>query len=451
MEPKKVDETLGDPDWVIVMQEELNQNKLDEDGIVTRNKARLVAKGYSQEEGIDYDETFAPVARLEAIRIFLAFTAYSNFKALYGLKQAPRTWYDTLSEFLLKNSFTRGVIDKTLFYKNHKDDTILVQVYIDDIIFGSTNDALCARFAKLMQSRYEMSMMGELSYFLGLQVSHKSDGIFICQIKYIRDLLKKYQLEESTPAKTLMVTATQLDQDKSGIWYPKDTCFDLIGYTDSDYADCKIDRKSTSGSCQFLGRRLVSWFSKKQHSVSTSTAEAEYIAAGGRQFSYEKDFLADLKIIETVFGRRIYLQLYIRERRICSLLKLKTDCRFLDKEHVILELEKDEFYTLEELDELDQSMAYLARKFSNIKVKKPRFFKSKEQSFNKDNSCIEKGKYNSDSKNGYKTGSVDKSKIWCFNYDELGHFATECRKPKKVKKDKAYLELEAKYEALLKK
>ena len=351
------------------------RNKLDEDGIVTRNKARLVAKGYSQEEGIDYDETFAPVARLEAIRMFLAFAAYSNFKvyqmdvksaflngeleeevyveqppgfidpeledfvyllfkALYGLKQAPRTWYDTLSEFLLENGFTRGVIDKTLFHKKHKNDIILVQVYVDDIIFGSTNDALCARFAKLMQSKYEMSMMGELNFFLGLQVSQKPDGIFICQTKYVRDLLKKYKMEDSTPAKTPMATATKLDQDESGkkvdithyrgmigsllyltasrpdimfatclcarfqadpkeshliavkrifrylkgtpnlgIWYPKDTGFDLIGYTDSDYAGCKIDRKSTSGSCQFLGRRLVSWFSKKQHSVSTSTAE----------------------------------------------------------------------------------------------------------------------------------------------------------------------------------
>ena len=103
------------------------------------------------------------------------------FKALYGLKQAPRTWYDTLSEFLLKNGFTRGVIDKTLFFKLHKNDMILVQVYVDNIIFGSTNDQLCSRFAKLMQSKYEMSMMGELTYFLGLQVSQRNDGIFICQ------------------------------------------------------------------------------------------------------------------------------------------------------------------------------------------------------------------------------------------------------------------------------
>ena len=370
---------------------------MDEDGIVTRNKARLVAKGYSQQEGIDYDETYAPVARLEAIRMFLAFAAHSNFKvyqmdvksaflngeleeevyveqppgfenqdcldfmyflfkALYGLKQAPRTWYDTLSLFLLENGFTRGVIDKTLFHKMHNNDLILVQVYVDDIIFGSTNDNLCKRFAKLMQSKYEMSMMGELAFFLGLQVHQKIDGIFVCQSKYIRDLLKKYHMEDSAPAKTPMPTAVKLDQDKSGknvditayrgmigsllyltagrpdimfatclcarfqsdpkelhlivvkiifryltgtpnlgIWYPKDTGFDLIGYTDSDYAECKIDHKSTSGSCQFLVRRLVSWYSKKQHSVSTSTTEAKYIDAGSccAQILWMKNQLQD--------------------------------------------------------------------------------------------------------------------------------------------------------------
>ena len=218
---------------------------------------------------------------------------------------------------------------------------ILVQVYVDDIIFGSTNDQLCSKFAKLMQSKYEMSMMGELTYFLGLQVSQRNDGIFICQSKYRRDSLKKYGLEDASTAKTPMATATKLDQDDPGksvditsyrgmigsllyltpsrpdimfsiclcarfqanpkeshlivvkrifkylkgtpnlgIWYPKGTGFDLIGYIDSDFAGCKIDRKSTSRSCHFLGRRLVSWYRKKQHSVSTSTAEAEYIAAG---------------------------------------------------------------------------------------------------------------------------------------------------------------------------
>ncbi|KAL8125961.1 hypothetical protein AgCh_013308 [Apium graveolens] len=192
VEPKKVEEALQDADWVQAMQEE---NKTGSDGIITRNKARLVAKGYSQYEGIDYDETFAPVARLEAIRIFLAYAAHKKFtvfqmdvksaflngeleeevyveqppgfvdskfphhvykldKALYGIKQAPRAWYETLAQFFLESGFNRGTIDKTLFYLNHGKDLLLVQIYVDDIIFGSTNDRLCKRFAKLMQSRY---------------------------------------------------------------------------------------------------------------------------------------------------------------------------------------------------------------------------------------------------------------------------------------------------------
>ena len=118
--------------------------------------------------------------------------------------------------FYLKMVFTRGVIDKTLFFKMHKNDMILVQVYVDNIIFGSTNDQLCSRFAKLMQSKYEMSMMGELTYFLGLQVSQRNDGIFICQSKYLRDILKKYGLEDASTAKTPMATATKLDQDDPG-------------------------------------------------------------------------------------------------------------------------------------------------------------------------------------------------------------------------------------------
>ena len=167
------------------------RNKTDADEIVIRNKARLVAKGYSHQEGIDYDETFAPIARLEAIRMFLAYAAHKKFKvfqmdvksaflngeleeevfveqppgfidpnfpnhvyrldkALYGLKQAPRAWYETLAQFLLENGFTRGTIDKTLFYINKGNDLLLVQIYVDNIIFGSTNDKLCQKFSKLM-------------------------------------------------------------------------------------------------------------------------------------------------------------------------------------------------------------------------------------------------------------------------------------------------------------
>ncbi|KAI3728046.1 hypothetical protein L6452_16674 [Arctium lappa] len=284
IEPKKVDEALADPCWITAMQEELSQfernkvwrlvprpsrktiigtkwvfrNKMDEEGTVIRNKSRLVAQGYRQEEGIDYDETFAPVSRLEAIRIFLAHAAYKNFrvfqmdvksaflngelaeevyvkqppgfedpvhpdyvyrldKALYGLKQAPRAWYDTLADFLLKNKYTRGKIDNTLFIKQTSGNLILVQIYVDDIIFGATDESLCDEFASLMKSQYEISMMGEVTFFLGLQVKQSSEGIFINQSKYIRDLLKKFHFENSSPMKTPTAPPLKLHADPDGV------------------------------------------------------------------------------------------------------------------------------------------------------------------------------------------------------------------------------------------
>jgi len=235
IEPKNLKEAIIDEHWIIAMQEELNQfernnvwklvekpenypvigtkwefrNKLDENGIVIRNKARLVAKGYNQEEGIDYEETYATVARLEAIRMLLAFASIMDFKlyqmdvksaflngfiqeelyvdqppgfensdmpnhvfklkkTLYGLKQAPKAWYERLSKFLLEKDFSRGKVHTTLFIKRKLNDILLVQIYVDDIIFGSTNDSLCKEFSQDMQSEFEMSMMGELNFFLGL-------------------------------------------------------------------------------------------------------------------------------------------------------------------------------------------------------------------------------------------------------------------------------------------
>ncbi|KAI3692517.1 hypothetical protein L6452_32334 [Arctium lappa] len=357
------------------------RNKRDERGIVIRNKARLVAQGYTQEEGIDYEEVFAPVARIEAIRLFIAYASYMNFKvyqmdvksaflngsieeevyvcqppgfenpsypdrvyklkkALYGLHQAPRAWYDTLSSYLLENGFERGVIDKTLFIKRKKKEILLVQIYVDDIIFGSTRDSMCKEFEDLMYQRFKMSSMGELTFFLGLQVQQKSDGIFICQSKYVQDILTKFGFSDSKPASTPMETHKQITADlegedmdvhhyrsmigslmyltasrpdimfpvcvyarfqvrpkqshfqaikrifrylkgqpRLGLWYPHDSPFDLIAYSDSDLGGANLDRKSTSGGCQFLGARLVSWQCKKQTTVSTSTTEAEYIAA----------------------------------------------------------------------------------------------------------------------------------------------------------------------------
>ncbi|GJU58001.1 zf-CCHC domain-containing protein [Tanacetum coccineum] len=209
IEPKNVNEALGDESWIVAMQEELNQNKLDENGIVSRNKARLVAQGYNQQEGIDYDETYASIARLESIRILLAYACALDFnlfqmdvksaflngfineevyvaqppgfidfeklnhvyklkKALYGLKQAPKAWYDRLKAFLIKHEYKMRMVDNTLFNKKKSSNLIIVQIYVDDNIFGSTCQDMCDKFAKIMHDEFEMSMMGELNFFLGL-------------------------------------------------------------------------------------------------------------------------------------------------------------------------------------------------------------------------------------------------------------------------------------------
>ncbi|GJV07531.1 putative ribonuclease H-like domain-containing protein [Tanacetum coccineum] len=325
------------------------RNKKDERGIVVRNKARLVAQGYTQEEGIDYDEVFSPIARIEAIRLFLAYASFMGFivyqmdvksaflygtieeevyvcqppgfedpqfpdkvykveKALYGLHQAPRAWYETLSTYLLENGFRRGTIDKTLFIKKDKGDILLVQVYVDDIIFGSTKKSLCVEFEQMMHKRFQMSSMGELTFFLGLQVKQKDDGIFISQDKYVADILKKFDFvtvkTTSTPIETnkallkdeeaedvdvhlyrsmigslMYLTASRPDIMFVVCACARDSPFDLEAFSDSDYARASLDRKSTIGGCQFLGKRLISWQCKKQTIVANSTTKAEYVAA----------------------------------------------------------------------------------------------------------------------------------------------------------------------------
>ncbi|GKB54958.1 retrovirus-related pol polyprotein from transposon TNT 1-94 [Tanacetum coccineum] len=247
IEPKNVNEALTDDSWIVAMQEELNQ--------FIANNARLVAQGYNQQKGIDYDETYALVARLESIRILLAYacaldfklfqmdvkTAFQNGfineevyvaqplgfidfeksdhvyklkKALYGLKQAPKAWYDRLKAFLIKHEYKMRMVDNTLFTKKKSSNLIIVQIYVDDIIFGLTCQDMCDEFAKIVHDKFEISMMGELNFFLGLQIKQMEDGIFINQSKYIKEMLKKFGLEESKPMKTPMSSDTKLTKDE---------------------------------------------------------------------------------------------------------------------------------------------------------------------------------------------------------------------------------------------
>nr|GEX56053.1 putative ribonuclease H-like domain-containing protein [Tanacetum cinerariifolium] len=483
VEPKKIYDALQDPSWVEAKQEELLQfkiqnvwtlvdcpkgvrpigtkwvlkNKKDERGIVIRNKARLVAQGHTQEEGIDYDEVFAPVARIEAIRLFLAYASFMNF-VVYQIDVKSAFLYGTIDEEV-------GTIDQTLFIKKQREDFILVQVYVDDIIFGLSNPQLCREFEALMHEKIQISSMGELNFFLGLQVLQKEDGIFLSQDKYVGDILKKFRYTDVKSSNTLMdkenpwgkegtgkdidlhlyrsmirslmyltasrpdimvvppgfydpqfpdkvykvekamyglhqaprawygtlskyllthsfqrgtidqtlfirkhrgdfllvqvyvddiifgslnlqlcrefealmtstwvISPKSLDIQKSdimfavcayarhqvtpnechlhavkiifrylrghpklGIWYPKESPFDLVAYSDSDYGGATQDRKSTTRGCKFLGRRLISWKCKKQTIVATSTTEAEFVAAasGCRQVLWIQNQLLD--------------------------------------------------------------------------------------------------------------------------------------------------------------
>ncbi|GJT86343.1 putative ribonuclease H-like domain-containing protein [Tanacetum coccineum] len=369
-EPKKVVQALKDSSWIEAMQEELLQfklqevwtlvdlpnrkraigtkwvfrNKKDERGIVVRNKARLVAQGYTQEEGVDYDEVFAPVAKIEAIKLFLAYASYKDFmvyqmdvksvflygkieeevyvcqppgfedpdfpdrvykveKSLYGLHQALRAWYETLSTYLLDNGFLRGKIDKTLFIKRHKGDILLVRVYVDDIIVGSTKKELCIAFEN--QDKYVAEILKKFGFTevktastpmktnkpllkdeYGEEVDVHMYRSMIGSLMYLTSSRPDIMFAVCGCARYQVVTPHQgrnarylKGQPKLDLWYPKDYPFYLVAYTDSDYARASLDRNSTTGGCQFLGCRLISWQCKKQTVVANSTTEAKYVAA----------------------------------------------------------------------------------------------------------------------------------------------------------------------------
>ncbi|WVZ89393.1 LOW QUALITY PROTEIN: hypothetical protein U9M48_035808 [Paspalum notatum var. saurae] len=335
--------------------------------MVVRNKARLVAQSFCQKKGIYYEETFAPVASLEAIRILLAFAASKSFKlqqmdvksaflngfieeevyvrqppgfesakfpdrvyklrkALYGLKQAPRAWHARLKSFLLKSGFVMSSVDKTLFLLSCGGDTLIVQIYVDDIIFGGSSHALMSSFAEQMSREFEMGLMGELQFFLGLQIKQDLKDTFVHQAKYTRDILKKFNMGDSKPMTTSTNTVLDADEDgetvdqkkfrgmidsllylmatrpdiqfaasprtshrqevkrifrylkftlELGLWYSSGSSLSLRGFLDTDHAGYRIDRKSTSGTCQLSETSLVSWSSHKQDSVSFSTTEAD--------------------------------------------------------------------------------------------------------------------------------------------------------------------------------
>ncbi|GJY06022.1 putative ribonuclease H-like domain-containing protein [Tanacetum coccineum] len=201
IEPKKVIQALTDSRWIEAMQDELLQFKLQKVWTLVDLPYGKKAIGTKWEEGIDYDEVFAPVARIEAIRLFFVYASFKDF-VVYQMDVKSAFLYGKIEEDVY-----RGQIDKTLFINKIKSDILLVQVYVNDIIFGSTKKELCTKFKKLMHKKFQMSFMGELTFFLGLQVTQKDDGIFISQDKYVDEILKKFVFSTvktaSTPMKTL--------------------------------------------------------------------------------------------------------------------------------------------------------------------------------------------------------------------------------------------------------
>lgn len=359
------------------------KTKLNPDGSISKHKARLVVKGYAQQYGVDYQETFAPVARYDTIRLIIALAAHNSWqihqldvksaflngflveeifieqpdgylvpgkedhvyllkKALYGLKQAPRAWYDRLDSHLLQLDFYRSQSEATLYVKSCGENSLIVSIYVDDMLVTGSNFELIQQFKDEMRCCFEMTDLGIMKYFLGMEVTQLSCGIFICQQKYASDVLRRFKMEECKPVGTPMATNLKLSKDDDtskvdgsmyrslvgsllyltasrpdilfvvnvlsrfmsspkethfsaakrvlryikgtadlGIFFPKSAneSLSLIGYSDSDWGGCVDDSRSTTGYLFSLGAGYFTWSSKKQETTAQSTAEAEYIAA----------------------------------------------------------------------------------------------------------------------------------------------------------------------------
>lgn len=379
------------------------ETKLKENGEVDKHKARLVAKGYKQEFGVDYKEVFAPVARHDTIRLVIAMAAQNSWpifqldvksaflhgdlkeeifidqplgyvkfgnehkvyklkKSLYGLKQAPRAWYNRIETYFLKEGFQKCPYEHTLFIKvDDGGKMLIVCLYVDDLIYTGSNTAMFESFKKSMMAEFEMSDLGMMHYFLGIEVLQSSVGILISQKKYVGEILDKFQMKDCNLMNTSSKFGLKLNKDDGGkkvnstlykqivgnlmylaatrpdimhavsvisrymecpteihllaakrilrylqgtkefgLFFKKGEKSDLFGFTDSDYAGDSDDRKSTSGYVFMLGTGVVSWSSKKQPIVTLSTTEAEFVAttACACQAIWLKKILEELQFKE---------------------------------------------------------------------------------------------------------------------------------------------------------
>lgn len=427
-EPADHEEALKDPKWKKAMEEEMSmihknktwelvnkpegrkiigvkwvyRTKLNADNSINKHKARLVVKGYAQIFGVDYSETFAPVARLDTIRLLLALSAQKGWKvfqldvksaflngvlqeeiyveqpegfvvqgeedkvyllkkALYGLKQAPKAWYSRIDEHLLSLGFTKSLSEATLYVKQKGSYVLIVSLYVDDLLVTGDNVQMIEEFKQEMMQVFEMTDLGLMTYFLGLEVQQSQNEVFICQKKYAKEILKKFQMEECKAINTPMgqkeklskedgaskvdegyyrsligclmyLTATRPDilfavsllsrfmhcasevhlraakrvlrfikgSLDCGVKFEKSQNFKLSGFSDSDWGGSVDDMKSTSGYCFNLGSGVFSWCSKKQEIVAQSTAEAEFIAAtaAANQALWLRKVLFDLHMVQ---------------------------------------------------------------------------------------------------------------------------------------------------------